>query len=318
VLIDGFEVVGQDASITPAEGEKNNGSQGWLNESCILVDGVGYTGFHPPVPHDVVIRNNVVHDCSGSGIAEQGGDSITIAYNRIYDNSWWTVYGTSGLNIFHQLDTAGAHTVDGYKNFLVGNVVYGNHLNLPWIGANPPAITDGNGIIIDSNKHQDGGGPAYRGKTYIANNIVYGNGGRGVHVYESRNVDIVNNTTYNNMLSKSKYITCGEVDAVSDESVRAYNNIGVNLNGKQVDCTYDNVDVSYAYDMWSGKQIPVPGAHDILGNPELADPAKNEFTPRAGSPAIGSGTSVLAPALDFYAKPRLATSIDRGAIAVTH
>jgi len=318
VLIDGFEVVGQNQSITWAEAKKNTGSQAWLNETCIDIDGYGWKGFKPGIPHDVVIRNNIARDCSGSGIAEDGGDSVTIAYNTIYDNSWWTVYGTSGLNIFHQLDVKGASVTHGYNTFLVGNVVYGNHLNLPWIGANPPAITDGNGIIIDSNLHQDGGGPPYRGRTYIANNVSYGNGGRGVHVYASQHVDIVNNTAYDNMLSHSKDITCGEVDAVSAIDVNVLNNIGINLDGKQVVCNYGDKQTSFGYDLWSGKDVTVKGPHDIVGNPRLTDPRAGNFAPAPGSPAIASGTAALAPSLDLFAAPRDPAAIDRGAIAVSH
>jgi parallel beta-helix repeat protein len=317
ILIDGFEIVGQNENITWADARKNTGKQGWLNETCIDVDGYGYSGFHPGTPHDIVIRNSIVHDCSGSGIYEGGGDTITIAYNRVYDNSWWTVYGTSGINVFHQLDAKGAGSNAGYRNFIVGNVSYGNHLNVGWIGVQPPAITDGNAIIIDSNKHQDGGGAPYTGRTYVANNITYGNGGRGVHLYASRYVDIVNNTAYNDLLSKSPDIVCGEIDADDGTDVRLLDNIGMNLNGKQVDCNDKNVHVDYDYNVWSAAQIPVRGPHDIAGNPRLRDPRRGDFTPLPGSPALADGTASLAPAIDALGHPRDPKAIDRGAIQVS-
>ena len=87
VIIDGFEIAGQNGSITAAEAAANDGSQAWLNHNGIFVDGVGYGDVHPPVPHDIVIRNSVIHDCAGAGIEVNVADAITIEHNRIYDNA---------------------------------------------------------------------------------------------------------------------------------------------------------------------------------------------------------------------------------------
>src|SRR3546814_19370737 len=41
VIVDGFEVAGQNQSITREEAAGNDGSQALLNQACIYVDGIG-------------------------------------------------------------------------------------------------------------------------------------------------------------------------------------------------------------------------------------------------------------------------------------
>jgi len=60
----------------------------------------------------VVIKKNLVHDCSASGIAAQMSDYIMIESNVVFNTSWWTVYDTSGINV-HEMLNSDAQT--GYK-----------------------------------------------------------------------------------------------------------------------------------------------------------------------------------------------------------
>jgi parallel beta-helix repeat protein len=323
VVIDGFEVIGQNGSITRDEAERNDGSQALLNEACIYVDGIGTPANRPPIPHDIVLRNNDVHHCSGGGVVAGVVDSLTVAYNRVHDNAWWTVLGASGLGAYHMTDVPGSGSNGGYKNFIVGNEVFNNYNNLPWNGGGfqQPGIYDGNGIIVDDGNHtqpavgsSDRQGVPYTGKTYIANNVSHDNGGRGIHVYASSGVDVVNNTTYNNMLSASPHIVFGEIDAQSSSDVLVLNNVAVNLNDKDVNLNDGNV---YDYNVWHGSRVPFHGVHDALADPGLRDPGGGDFTPRDGSPAIGNGTGRRVPTLDFFGNPRSATAVDRGAVQVS-
>jgi hypothetical protein len=322
VVIDGFEVVGQNGSISAAEAAGNDGTQAVLNEVCIYVDGAGFGDFHPPVPHDVVIRNCVVHGCSSAGIAANVADAITIAHNHVYDDAWWTVFGTSGISLYHPTDVPGSGTTAGYKNVIVGNLVHGNENRLPWKDGNPPGIYDGNGIIIDDGNHTqrplgiaDVQGKPYTGRSQVANNIVHDNGGRGIHTYSSSHVDIVNNTTWNNLLTASPHIGYGEIDAESCTDVNVVNNVAVNRNGKDANRADGGV---YAYNVWYGPRVPYAGgAHDVVADPMLADPAGGDFAPLPGSPARRSGTSALAPTVDFFGNPRPPEAIDRGAVQVS-
>jgi parallel beta-helix repeat protein len=322
VIIDGFEVIGQNGTITAQEAASNDGTQAVLNENCIYIDGMGFGDSHPPVPHDIVVRNSTVHDCSAGGIEVNVADAITLEHNRVYNTSWWTVFGTSGIVLWHMTDVPGSTTTNGYKNFIVGNLVYGVKNNLPWKDGNPPAIYDGNAIIVDDSKHtqQAGGiydvrGVPYTGRTYVANNIVHDNGGRGVHVYSSDRVDVVNNTSYNNMLTASPWIVWGEFDGFRSSDVNFVNNVAVNVNGK--DANLKDNGTTYDYNVWDAPSVPARGDHDIVGKANLTDPANGNFAPLSNSPALRSGTSSLAPQDDFFGNPRPSGAIDRGAIQIS-
>ena len=217
VIIDGIEIVGQGASISRAQAAANATSKSALyNHNCIYVDGVGSAGVHPAVPHDIVIRNSILRNCTAAGIEVNAGDAITILHNKVADNSWWTVFDTSGIGLYHLTDSPSASAKNGYKNFIVGNEVWGNRNEMACAACKPPAIYDGNGIIVDDALHtqdalgqNDVIGVPYTGRTYIANNIVHDNGGRGIHIYRSDHVDVVNNTTFDNMLSTSEFLKAG-------------------------------------------------------------------------------------------------------------
>lgn len=321
VIVDGFEVIGQNHTITPEEAAANDGSQALLNHNCIYVDGMGWGDLRPEIPHDVVIRNNVVHGCSAAGIEANVADALTIAYNHVYDSAWYTVFGTSGIGLFRLTDAPGRGTTHGYANWVVGNLVHGNRNTLPWRDGNPPGIYDGNGIIVDDSQHtqpaagpHDAQGVPYTGRTYVANNVVHGNGGRGIHVYASSHVDVVNNTAHDDLHTDSPHIRFGEIDAEASIDVHVLNNVAVNLTGKDVNADDGNV---YAYNLWSGASVPFRGAHDAVADPLLEDPAGGAFAPRPGSPALRTGTDALAPTLDFHGNPRPPGAVDRGAIQVS-
>lgn len=309
IEIDGFEVIGQNQSLTSAM-QKANPSSALFNEYCIGIMGNPAQS----LPHDVIIRNNVIHDCSAAGIGLAVGDSVTIAYNKVYNNAWYT--DSSGISLYHLTDAPGSTASHGYKNFILGNVAWNNNNNLG------TQITDGNGIIIDDNLHtwsalgsKDPQYVPYNGRTYVANNVVYGNGGKGVHAFESAHIDFVNNTSYNNLLTPSIQIDTDAYGSCYD--VNIVNNIAVNLNGKQVDET-DNG--AYSNNLWWGTDVPMLGINDLKADPVFVNPAKNppDFTPTAGSPALGSGIAVFAPATDIAGNPRNPLAVDRGAIQVTH
>jgi hypothetical protein len=328
ILIDGFEVIGQNQTITPAQGQMNNGSQPALNENCILVGRIPSASSSQTLAHDVVIRNNIVHDCSASGITTAFADAVTVVHNIVYNNSWWGVNDGSGISIWMLTDVVPSN--GPYKNYIVGNFVYNNYCNLPFRYFRPvPAITDGNGIIIDTNSHLTRmpnmpSYPAYQGRTYIANNIVFANGGKGITANASSHIDVANNTVYDDERSNSRYVNIGEIAANSSSlDVHFYNNIAVNLNGKKLD---NATGGTYDYDILSGSTIPYVGPHDIVGDPLLANPiargslsnpSPTDFAPKASSPALRNGTNNRAPAVDYFNNPRTAGTVDRGAIQVS-
>ena len=321
VLVDGFEIVGPAQSMTLEEAAQNNdGSTRLYNEQCVAIGGGNL-----PQPYDIIIRNSVLHDCPGGAIIHFAADSVFILSNHIYNNGWYTVFGGAGINVVHQADAVGSTDVGGYRSYIVGNLLERNWNYLSWKGASPPLvgkICDGDGIIIDANKHtQAGVGPGdvtgvpYTGRTYVANNIVRDSGAQGINAFISAHVDFVNNTTYNSLLTETCNIH-GEISVTDSADINVINNVAINLNGKSAVASNSGF---FDYNVWDGGSPNATqlGPHGIRGDAHLTAPAQGDFTPSRTSPALDSGSSVLAPAVDFFGNPRPPSQVDRGAIQVS-
>jgi hypothetical protein len=89
-------------------------------------------------------------------------------------------------------------------------------------------LTDGNGIILDLNDSN-----SYKGRTLVADNVLFGNGGRGILIFKSSHVDVVNNIAYENAFTSNLMGSSGAQPeiAVSGSDVRVYNNIAVPRQG---------------------------------------------------------------------------------------
>jgi hypothetical protein len=249
-------------------------------------------------PHHIRVRNNTIYEC-GSGVVAIQADYITIEKNIIYNNCWYTIYGTSGISLYQNWNYDNDTT--SYRMVIRANRCFGNRLFVPWIGG-PCRITDGNGIIIDDGKNTQNGSTlgAYRGKTLVVNNLCYGNGGSGIHTYESERVDIVNNTTYFNQ--QSPEIDGGEIFANASNQVLVRNNICYPRQGKPVNTNFNNTAIRYDHNLFFGGTIAVSGTNTVLSNPRFQSPslsATADFRLQPNSPAIDSGSSQLAPLTDF-------------------
>ena len=176
IVIDGFTVVGNAATITQQDALANS-SPGKAHYDG---NGIAVLASH------VTVENCTVHDEPGGGIFTSGVDYVQILNNIVYNNAHWSAYGNSGISVGASvnLDTAaGAHFV------ISGNTVYNNAELVPEYRAN--AITDGEGIILDSNS-------GYTSEMLVQNNTVYGNGGPGIEAFLTDNAVIAGNTIYGN------------------------------------------------------------------------------------------------------------------------
>ncbi len=308
IKVSGFEIKGNNANVTlanalvqPASCATPSGSPNpAFNGNGISADGRGATS----KPHHLVISNNKVYDCGGAGISTVQSDYITIENNVSYNNCWYTIYGTSGISLYQSWNFDA--DTSGYRNIIRNNRCFGNRLYVPWIGL--CTITDGNGIIIDDSKNTQNGSTlgAYKGRTYVVNNVVWNNGGSGIHTYESEHVDIVNNTAYQN--SQSTEINSGEIFANSSNDIRIFNNILVNAPSNVINSNYSNTNLAYNYNLhFGGGAAAVTGANTITGNPSFANANLTlgaDFHITAGSAALNVGTSSLAPNADIDQNPR--------------
>jgi len=304
IIVDGFTILGNAQSITVSQAQSAPKGNSTTNGNCI---GGGSNVYH------VIIRNNTVSYCPGAGIAFLG-DYISIYKNVIHHNSFWSPYDTSGITV--QGTNSDGSTAA--KIFVYDNVLY-NNLNYICnkYETNPCNITDGEGIIVDSNKFS-----SYRGRLEIYNNLTYNNGGPGIAVTRSQHVDIFNNTTYKNNISATEpppftaHTSGGEITLFQSNDVRVLNNI--NYGSSSVPMMYPGLTsvTSLVWDyniLFNGIDSAPRGAHDLVLNPLFVPSPPFNFHLQTRSPAIGSGTSTLVPKYDFDGDLRSTSSVDRGA-----
>jgi hypothetical protein len=249
-------------------------------------------------------------------------DYVTISGNTIYNASWYSIYGTSPIST---LTDWNSDSSTAYKMVITGNRIFGSQEFIPWVVAGK--ITDGEGIIIDSTRNSayQSSVPIapYTGRTLIANNVIYNNGSSAIEVFESDHVDVVNNSSYQNILTPV-LTGRGEMNLGNASDVNVINNIFYSAAGQNPVTvnpgTTSMVVLNYNLYLGGTNTGDVPnGPNDLIGDPFYVDPADSNplnvlLSVSASSPAVGSGTSYLAPATDFAGNPRPGSKgFDRGA-----
>jgi hypothetical protein len=270
-------------------------------------------------PHHLRFADNLVEYCSGGGIGTGDCDWVTIENNTVRNNSWWVVYATSGVSL---LGTKNFDSADNaYKMLIRNNTVSGNRCFVKWKQVSK--ISDGNGIIVDSN-YVPKANRAYLGRTLIQNNLSFNNGGSGIHAFKSHRVDIVNNTAYYN--GASPELGWGQIFVQVSDDMRIKNNILVSRPGQPINSVgkdggdQNSTNVVRSNNVYFGGLTPKSmGEGDVLADPMFvnasADPKVADFHVKPGSPALKSGwTGPFLPLLDLDGKPRpVAVAPDRGA-----
>jgi parallel beta-helix repeat protein len=276
-------------------------------------------------PHHVTIRNNEVYRFPGGGIYSISADYLTIEGNLLYSNAYYSPYDSSGISVYQNWNSD--RSTD-YKIIIRGNMISDTRNLIPFIFSDPdPAkrvITDGNGIIVDDSRQTQNFSndnpnykDAYVGRTLVENNIVYNNGARGIHVFSSDHVDIVNNTTLGN--SYQKETPEGEISASDASDVRIYNNIALPVDGRKgLAVSSANSVLAVRNLIYGGVASDLDPASNIIGrDPKLTNPSGNDFRPASDSPAIDAGDLALAAKKDIYGQLRpLGAGVDIGAIEV--
>jgi parallel beta-helix repeat protein len=272
------------------------------------------------------VRDCDIRDFPGGGLAAMHADYLTFENNIVARCGFWSPYANSGISVYQPVDLDGA---TGYKIMIRGNVCFENYNNIPFYYSNKdnPAkrkVTDGNGIILDDyrNSQAFGGetGKPYAGKTLVANNIVFDNGGSGIHVFLSTGVDIVHNYAANN--NRHPDIKDGQIFANSSSQVRILNNVLVAPPGKQVNSNYRNGEgVVYDYNLYAATDGSAPKfareqGRNLLAAPglTLTDWAKGgrKFAATSDSPLRGAGTPFAEAGPDFTGRKRPAERPDIG------
>lgn len=330
VIIDGLELYGNNTNINLKDAEDNAklnhdhpdaadiNTNGFYNTNGITIGGPRDQSSYPV---HVTIRYCIIHDFPGAGVTCIQTDYITFENNTVYNNCWYMMYAGSGLSILNPFNSD--ESTD-YKNFVIGNTCYNNKCLVPWLVNGVLRYSDGNGIIIDTNKKPYAGSPLdgkqgeYTGRTLVANNISFGNGGSGIHAFEANHVDIINNTAFPNTQKMKNYAEIFSNDGRD-------NNIVNNIMYAQDDGNYNskakNPSEVYSHNVYFNGKVVTRGEGDIVAAPlfvnSVLDLKKADFHLKAGSKAIGVGmrTSYM-PTTDKDGVQR-DSGIDAGALQYT-
>jgi hypothetical protein len=316
VIVDGFDL--EDTGTGSAFGAGTN----------TLVDGKVI------VYHHIEAIRNIAHDSGGAGISAIHSDYIRFEQNIVYGNSSRSDYGDSGIDLW---EAQASDTVPGFHIVIRNNYAYLN------IESDIPADlqTDGEGIIVDSFDYADAtyGTTPYAQETLIENNVIWGNGGRGIEAAggePTSYVTIRNNTVFDNNRQQQEYPGAEIVSYGNHNAV--YNNVvvlgpdGANASGG--DPPYpilDNCGTSgggvvvaggalwannLVYNMKSSTALSytsciegttaIPVGTNLMGvDPGLAAemsammPSLQELTITATSPAAHAGSGASYPAFDY-------------------
>ena len=308
IEVNGLEVEGNNGKMSSkyALGQKNDQFNPLTNGNCISIDGT-----QNGRPHHIRILNNKVHDCGGGGISAIESDYITVDNNEVFNNAWNSTHGCSGISL---LNNWNSDNNQNYKMFITRNKVYNNKMLVPWFTTGK--IQDGNGIIVDRGMNKQKGSKlsAYRGRTLIASNISYKNGGGGIHTFQSENIDIVYNTSYLN--NQSPEISCGQISINASNNVNVLNNILYSERGKPINVRYGGSNVRFDYNLNANSSlIKGSGPSDMIADPQFMNASAGDFRLKLTSPAINSGMNFNSVTTDFLGEPRVKGSrSDRGAL----
>lgn len=265
--------------------------------------------------HHTQIINNEIHDSGCGGISGMRTDYLYIEGNIVYRNAFRSPYQCSGISVYQ------AQAVDnkpGFHIIIRGNISYSNQNKLP---VKDGKVTDGNGIIIDDFRHTQFNSqiPAYQNWTLIENNIIFDNGGRGIHVFHSDYVLIRNNTAFANLKSTNLEGTLnGEISTLFSSHIQVYNNIAYtkDRNKKTFIDDYSqgnkwdyNLSYNGDYIINGGHSDVVLGKHNLINiDPQFISPSISpetaDFRLKPNSPAIDSGNVINGAKIDFNHQKR--------------
>ena len=311
IALDGFEIDGHNIQGYTGYKETNTNTY-----SCNQM-------FANNSSHHIVM-NSILHGC-GAGVLGTSGsnDHDYLIANEVYDFSGVNGNHTSGVNFYEEKATTGTGTweSDTYVVQILGNVIHdGGETASINNGTNPH--TDGEGIILDDwNDSQNAPHVQYTGKGLVAFNYVYNTGGKGILQYTSGNVVFENNTLVNNCLDPTVVTNrgCKEFESAGIVSLgipgwnqngtlstlqnnlairlgtgsqAAYNVVGANATGITNNESFDTVSGGASFQ----GGLAVAAANPLLGvNPNVANlnGSPRDMHPQSGSPALGSGATLI-------------------------
>ena len=190
ITVQSLEIEGELESITLDEALKY---WWWDNNDTMQGSGIVTSG------DNIIIKDNVVHEMSGSGISANAGAYALIEGNIVYNCDWWTIAGSKGIGI----TTATGSDANGeYKNRVIGNLIFNIEQRVfshVWKkGFATLRIDEGEALLIQEGKQNAGTtSSSYNGKYLVKDNLIIYNG-KAVSINLAKDVNVSNNSFYNN------------------------------------------------------------------------------------------------------------------------
>ena len=188
----------------------------------------------PQTIHHIIFANNVANGCAQSGFAStpnipslKGVDYLVIVGNVAYNAAQGSGTCASGISVWEPVQS---DSVAGTHIYVAGNFSYANLDPSTCNGTSP---TDGEGIIFDTfDGSQTTGLSPYTAQAVATNNILVGNGGKGLEVYNNQagsshaSIYLTQNTTWGDLTDHNQsWLGCGELSITAASNVQAYGNI---------------------------------------------------------------------------------------------
>ena len=360
IIVEGFEVEGpaQDINYEMAEADRDykievaEDEDDSTNYNHSYFSGKGIWGGYG-AHHNIIIRNNIVHDTCGSAIRFNDSDHILIENNIVYNSNWWTSSASSAIVLAESVAVSGDNT-DDIKMIIRGNIVYNNWNrirfyvtqlpdnsgnNNPNYGtANFQSIWDGQGIYVTRSD------PEYAGTFLFENNLCLNNGKNGINFDHSHSASAIyqNNTLYYNGVHEiiqdiseaegnpaHRGQKVGGIKANHVLNATVVNNIMVTRDSEfsalQLNNVYgsrvatDNIIVNGTYAWPANESNNLINADPMFNSaPETVNGPLTiegtDFSLMEGSPAIDAGNPSYSPSHDINGNPR---PVSASAIAST-
>ena len=265
--------------------------------------------------HHITISNNLVRDSYGGGISFNQSDSILIEGNTTSGNAFFSPDAHSGISIFQpqRLDEA-----EGEYGVIIRNNISFDNFNV--VGNQNCCSgrpTDGNGIVLDDfqNSQQrdgiNGSGIDYDRRTLVENNITFNNGGNGIHVFRSHDIDIRNNTSVGNLLNLNNG---AQINVSSSRDVNVFNNIVSEGDGLNAVRTSNSSRVTLESNIIDGNAVGFNNSSDNFFD-TAPDFIPGTFELRAGAIGVNDGQDIDDPSTsDVLGQDRVVGQIDIGAV----
>jgi len=357
IIVEGLEVEGPAASITYPQAYADreykvlaaSDDNDTVTYTHSYFSGKGIWGGYG-AHHHIIIRNNKVHDTTGSGIRFNDSDHITIENNEVYNCTWWTSSASSAVVYAETIAVDGDNTTD-VKMIMRGNLVYNNWNRIPFYVTQLPdnsGNTNPNYGTADYNDILDGQGlyvtrsdPSYNGTFLFENNVCVNNGKNGINFDNSLRASAIyqNNTLYYNGVHEiiqdlsvaqgnpgHRGQKVGGIKANKVLNATVVNNIVVTRDDEFSTLQLNNVSGTKT----AGNNIFLNGTVAYPGNQEPAnlidiDPEfvnvpsvvngaidinQTNFKLAEGSPAIDAGNPNYSPVTDIDGELRPANATD--------